>query len=144
MNPTKKELFDAVYRDTRYRVFHPKGSFDLEIDMFNEACKLVMEINQAKTAAFITSQNPHSIQHSPQENELVFQQFTKIISLNYHFFPASGIPNHTNWPEEKSLFILSIPFQEVLRIAIEYRQNAFLFVNTDFTPKLIWVEEFTR
>ena len=141
MMPSKKATFERVYRDTRYRVFHQKGSFDLEIDFFASECKDFMQSHSAKTAAFITSHNPHSIQLSDEENEVLLNQLTLDVSQSHRFFYASGIPNHSDWPEEKSLFILSINLPEVFTLATKYRQNAFLYLENDFIPKLIWVED---
>ena len=135
----KKEL-EQYYLETTYSVFIAESKFDIRIGEPVPA-KINTLLDKEKTAAIITAWNPRSEPHSLQENKRRNRNLRISVSKkNHKVFAALGQGNDTSWPAEESFLILGVTKEDAGKLAVDYEQNAFVFLEHGKTASL----EFSR
>ena len=108
---------------------------------FDETVPAVINelLKQAKTAVILTAWNPRSQPFSLQENKSRNNYLrASLMKNNYSIFDAIGQGKDSSasfldmdWPAEESFFILGITKEEVEELAVDYGQNAYVWLEYD-------------
>ena len=133
----KKEL-EQHYLDTIYSVFIDNDQYDINIEQ--PLPKFIEQlVHKEKTAAILTAWNPRSQLLALLEN---YSRNNQLISkLNdYTTFKAVGQGGDSSWPAEESFFILGINKTELDKLAIEFEQYAYVWIERDNQASLIFSE----
>ena len=129
-----KEELKQHYLDTIYNVFVVNKKHEIKIGdtvptVINELLK------KAKTAVILTAWNPRSQPFSLQENKSRNNYLrVSLMKNNFSIFDALGEgkdESGSGWPAEESFFILSIAKEDVEKLAIDYGQNAYVWLEYD-------------
>lgn len=86
------------------------------------------------TWAFITACNPYSEQLSDVQNTVLNDLLENDLA-EYNVYPALG--RREDWNED-SFLVLGISKEEATRLAIKYKQNAFVFGKFEEKAELVW------
>lgn len=142
----KAEL-EQHYSDTTYTVFVVNKKHDIKI---GETVPIVINelLKKANTAVILTAWNPRSQPFSLQENKSRNNYLrVSLMKNNFSIFEALGEgkdESGSEWPAEESFFIPGIAKEEVENLAIEYGQNAYVWLEYDKPVALefseIWSE----
>jgi len=134
--------FETVYRDTDYRVFtaaHPDVRV-LTIDRPSPALATWMQQHAAATAAFITACNPLSAVLPDAANaERMAGLRAALGAAGIRWLPAEGRARSGSHVEP-SLLALGLDLQGAQALMRRYEQHAFLWIEADGAPRLIWTE----
>jgi hypothetical protein len=128
----------VAYRATHYRVCLPEGDITLRVDAYCEPLAKLHTLHGAGSSAFITAWNPYSRRASQQENIIALQALLfELNALGLRWINGEGEAPSGEWPAEPSLLILGVDHQSAQDIAMQFRQNAFLFCAADAIPRLV-------
>ena len=134
----KTEL-EKHYLDTTYSIFINEEQYDIKI---GKSLPPVINklLNDEKSAAILTAWNPRSQPLSFQENKTRNDQLN--LALSQHtVFRALGQGSDLSdisWPAEESYFIPGIKKREAELLAVEYGQYAYVWLDVDKEPLLIF------
>ena len=133
----KKEL-EKHYLATTYCVFIEKKQYDINIEqpLPNFIEQLV---HKQKTAAILTAWNPRSLSLTLSENQSRNNQLIDKLS-EYTIYKSMGQGEDTSWPAEESFLILGINKAEVDKLAIEFEQYAYVWIEEGKHVSLIFSE----
>lgn len=131
------ELFEA-YLHTNYVVKDEDVFLTIRIQEKNFDLDNLFNQSQTENAAFMTAYNPYSKELSRTENESRQKKLIKLLNeKGYKFFYGYGEDETGEWQPEPSLFILGIEFQNALKLARKFKQNAFIYLEKGKAPILI-------
>lgn len=134
-----EELISA-YKKTDYNV-SSSPPFTLKIGQFSDELIDLYKLYGFTTVAYITVYNPYSNETTGAQNELVQSELEReLASRSLIFLPGEGKDTEGRWPAEKSVLILGIDYSAAKKLAVKYRQNAFVWINVDGKPELILVK----
>lgn len=135
----------AAYRNARYEFEwisigidgqHPLVS--LTLDVPNPYLEALMNMTGRSTSAFITAHNPLGRQLSDEENAARHAALeAEAKKAGYPAFPGQGSDPDGTWPPEASLLMLGISRDAACEIGARFEQNAILFADSDFIPRLV-------
>ncbi len=135
----------AAYRNARYEFEwisigidgqHPLVS--LTLDVPNPYLEALMNMTGRSTSAFITAHNPLGRQLSDEENAAHHAALeAEVKKAGYPAFPGQGRDPDGTWPPEASLLMLGISRDAACEIGARFEQNAILFADSDFIPRLV-------
>ncbi len=137
---SKSEL-EKYYLDTTYSIFINEKQYDIKI---GKLLPYVIKnlLDKEKSAVILTAWNPRSELLSLQENE---QRNRKLNSTlkdnNYRVFSALGQGKDLSyklWPAEKSFLVLGITKEEVEKIAVDYGQYAYVWLEAGKPASLMF------
>jgi len=135
---SKSEL-EKAYLATTYSVFIDNNKYDINIGKHLPA-DINDIINKEKSAVILTAGNPRSQPLSPQENkERNFKlklQLKKFIVFNA--LGQGSDLSDISWLAEESYFILGINKIEAERLAVEYEQYAYVWLESEKPAALIF------
>jgi hypothetical protein len=120
-----------AYREAIYIVNEGDDAIALKVGEVSHALAALMRVHKAQTAAIITAYNPFSEIQSPAENER--QQKTLVAALkpkSTACFDAIGSDPEGKWEPEASTLALGISLVDAERLADQFGQNAFIWINT--------------
>ncbi|GMR16323.1 MAG: hypothetical protein BMS9Abin31_0650 [Gammaproteobacteria bacterium] len=123
----KAEL-ERYYLETTYSVFIDDIQYDCKIGEIAPTAinKLV---TKEQPAAILTACNPQSQALSSKENESRNSELKLYLQQhNYSVLKALGQGSGKDWPAEESFFILNIQKQEAEKLAIDYGQYAYVWL----------------
>lgn len=142
-----KEELKQHYLDSTYTVFVVNKKHDIKI---GETAPTVINelLKKAKTAVILTAWNPRSQPFSLQENKSRNNYLrVSLMKNNFSIFDALGEGKEASgseWPAEESFFIPGIAKEDVEKLAVEYGQNAYVWLEYDKPVALkfseIWSE----
>ena len=133
----KKEL-EQHYLDTIYSVFIDNNQYDINIGQ--PLPKFIEQlVHKEKTAAILTAWNPRSQPLPLSENNSRNNKLSSKL-YDYTIFKAIGQGNDSSWNSEESFFILGIKRTEVDKLAIEFEQYAYVWLERGKQPSLIFSE----
>ena len=127
-----------AYRATLYRVDAPEP-FVLRVDEHSPELAALLTAHRSSSALFITAWNPYSEPHSQADNE-VGQRALKSAFAEENLAPVflgTGVDPEGAWPGEESFLVLSADFECAHRLALKFKQNAFLWAGHDPIPRLV-------
>ena len=139
--PSESLLADVLvqaYRATLYRV-DASEPFVLRVDEPSPELAALLTAHRSSSALFITAWNPYSEPHSQADNE-VGQQALKSAFAEENLAPVFlgiGVDPEGAWPGEESFLVLGADFECAHRLALKFRQNAFLWAGHDAIPRLV-------
>ena len=137
MSNQKQEL-QQHYLNTTYSVFIEDKQHDIKIG--KTLPPAIQELlNKESSAAILTAWNPRSQVLPVSENK------TRNTKLNlklkkYTVYEAVGKGNDPSWSAEESFFILGIKKKDVDRLAVDFEQNAYVWLESDQQASIIFTE----
>lgn len=140
MDAARFNELQAVYHNTDYKVLREMGEhFVLRIGEHSPPADELLKSNGVQGAAFITPENPLSLQLTDEENYERCVAFERTLgAAGYQWLHATGISRDGSWPGENSYFILGLPEADALKLAAAFAQNAFLMFDLGKPTRLIW------
>ena len=137
MSKMKREL-ENIYLGTTYSVFIESKQYDINIEQ--PLPEFIQQlIHKEKTAAILTAWNPRSQPLSLSENHSRNNKLSSKI-IEYTMFNSIGQGDDLSWPAEESFFILGIKRTEVDKLAIEFEQYAYIWIESGKQVSLMFSE----
>lgn len=128
-----------AYRRAIYRVQAGSGNLDLRVDRSHPDLAALLAARQATTAALLTACNPGSRLARPNRNASANALLVRRVrDAGLDFIPTEALDPDGRWPVEPGLLILGIECSRALDLATAFGQNAYLWIDTDGTPTLMW------
>ena len=124
---------EKSYLDTTYSVLIEGKKYDIKIGKpIPSVINHLLENENKKSAVILTAWNPRSKALSSEEN---IKRNTKLYSYlknnKYIIYKALGQGNDTSWPAEESFLIAGLDKSIAEKIAIEYEQYAYVWLEYD-------------
>jgi len=131
-----KQLLFA-YQQARYAVRHQE---QLHAFRIGEKCSLMNKLlaaHQTDSAVFITAFNPASERYPLDINLKNNQRLRfELQGKGYQYLPGIGCDDKGEWPKEESMLVFGAKIEVADRWAIEYRQNAYLVIESGLPVSL--------
>jgi hypothetical protein len=120
-----------AYREAIYTVNEGVDAIALKVGEVSPALAKLMHVHKSTTAAIITAYNPYGEIYPKAENErlqavLVAALKPKLIAC----FDAIGSDPEGEWESEAGTLALGISLVDAERLADQFGQNAFIWINT--------------
>lgn len=134
------------YLDTIYFIFIEGKQYGIKIGEENlPVINQLFEKENKTTAAILTAWNPRSQAIDFQQNKLRNSDLYNLLEeKKYCFYEALGKGKDTRWPAEEGYIILGLSKEEADKIAANYEQNAYVWLQQDKPVSLeytsIWYE----
>jgi hypothetical protein len=120
-----------AYREAIYIVNEGDDAIALKVGEVSPALAALMHLHKAQTAAIITAYNPYSeIQPSAENERMQAALVAELKATAAVCFDAIGTDPEDNWEPEASTLALGISFVDAERLADQFDQNAFIWINT--------------
>ena len=120
-----------AYREAIYIVNEGDDAIALKVGEVSPALATLMHVHKATTAAIITAYNPYSEIQPRAENERMQAALVVALKLTATAcFDAFGSDPEGEWEPEASTLALGINLVEAERLADQFGQNAFIWINT--------------
>jgi hypothetical protein len=120
-----------TYREAIYTVNEGDDAIVLKVGEVNHALAKLMHVHKATTAAIITAYNPYSeIQPSAENGRMQAALAAEIKPKSIACFDAIGSDPEGEWDPEPSTLALGISLVDAERLADQFGQNAFIWINT--------------
>jgi hypothetical protein len=127
-----------AYRATSYRVGCTDAGLILQIGTLSPQVNDLFASRQVSCGAFLTAFNPHGSQQTDAENELAHARLVAEVSnRGRQFIEGSGSERGTDWPAERSVFVLGLDLGDAKTLGRLFDQDAIVWVGTDGVPLLI-------
>lgn len=132
----RKQELEQHYRETTYSIFTENKQHDISIDkpLPTEIQQLV---NKETTAVILTAWNPRSQAFPLAENKSRNIELNTNLQ-NYTVLNALGQGNDLDWSAEESFFILGINKSEAEKLAVEYEQYAYVWLESKKAACLVF------
>jgi hypothetical protein len=120
-----------AYREAIYIVNEGDDAIALKVGEVSPALAARMHVHKATTAAIITAYNPYSEIQPSAENERRQAALVAVLKATAVVcFDAIGSDPNGDWEPEASTLALGISLVEAERLADQFGQNAFIWINT--------------
>jgi len=120
-----------AYREAIYTVNDGVDAIPLKVGEVSPALAKLMHVHKAQTAAIITAYNPYGeIQPSADNERMQAALVAEIKPKSITCFDAIGSDPEGEWEPEASTLALGISLVEAERLADQFGQNAFIWINT--------------
>ena len=120
-----------AYREAIYIVNEGDDAIALKVGEVSPALAALMHDHKATTAAILTAYNPYSeIQPSAENERMQVALVAELKAAATICFDAIGSDSDGNWEPEASALALGISLMEAERLADQFGQNAFIWINT--------------
>jgi len=131
---------EKAYLETTYSVFVDGEKYDIKIGKpIPSVINHLLENENEKSAVILTAWNPCSKALSLEENkERNNKLLLDIKNSKRTIYKALGKGDDTSWPAEESFFIPAITKETAERIAIEYEQNAYVWIESEKLASLVF------
>ena len=136
-----REILEAAYRQTIYRVCSASGPVDIRIGIRNGSLDRLLEAHQVREWAFVTASNPGSRaspQHENARRNAELEQVLREAGLQY--LQGSGVPDESGWQPECSYLVLGIKKADAIAIAKRWGQCAIVWGTLWSAPELVWID----
>ena len=128
------------YKNSVYKILSPQIQIHLE-ELNPKIDNLLVKYN-ALTWGFISAYNPLSIIQEDLINQKENIKLKKnLLSDGYKIFDSLGFNKKGEYPLEKNFFILDIQLDRLNQLALEFKQNAFLYGKISEKANLILTRE---
>ena len=120
-----------AYREAIYVVNEGDDAIALKVGEVSPALATLMKLHKAQTAAILTAYNPYSEIQSSAENKRMQAALVAELKVTAAVcFDAIGSDPEGEWEPEASTLALGISLVEAERLADQFGQNAFIWINT--------------
>jgi len=120
-----------AYREAIYTVNAGDDAIALKVGEVSPALAALMHIHKAQTAAIITAYNPYGDIHPKAENErlqaVLVAELKTMAAICVKAVNSDPVGKHDS---ESSILALGISLVEAERLADQFGQNAFIWINT--------------
>ncbi|MFC5676509.1 DUF3293 domain-containing protein [Aeromicrobium endophyticum] len=130
----------AAYRATRYAVLDVDGGMlaEARIGEHRPDVDAVLDAHGATSGVFITAWNPRS---APTHDDVNADAHARMAGLfaarGFVALPHAGFGEDPAWRAEHGFFVLDLPEQAALRLAVEFAQNAVVVVRRGESAQLV-------
>ena len=132
----KAEL-EKKYIETIYSVFINDDKVDFKIgDLVPGAINQLIEKEQS--AVVLTAWNPKSQPLSEKHNKKRNNELLLAVQQKHTVLKALGKGSDLSWPAEESFFVIGLSKNETEQLAIDYEQNAYVWIEADSPISLIF------
>ena len=132
----KAEL-EKKYIETIYSVFINDDKVDFKIgDLVPGAINQLIEKEQS--AVVLTAWNPKSQPLSEKHNKKRNNELLLAVQQKHTVLKALGKGSDLSWPAEESFFVIGLSNNEAEQLAIDYEQNAYVWIEADSPISLIF------
>ena len=134
---SKNEL-ERHYLDTTYSVFVDEEQYDIKIG--NPLPSVIKKLlDKEKSAVILTACNPRSQPLSSQENKAHNNKlYSNLKNNKYIIYKALGQGDDASWPAEESFFIIGLNKADAEKIAVEYGQYAYVWLENKKPASLVF------
>jgi hypothetical protein len=130
-------LRDA-YRAALYEVDTDADTITLRVDQHSAALLTCMRAAGCTRAAYITAFNPASRQQTAAENQLAHIALLRRLQRQSLRYQSGRCRDPAGlWPDEVSVLVLGICFEDAQELAREFGQIAWLWCDSSATPRLV-------
>jgi hypothetical protein len=120
-----------AYREAIYTVNDGVDAIALKVGEVSHPLAALMHVHKVQTAAIITAYNPYSeIQPSAENERMQAALAAELKASATDCFDAIGSDPDGEWEPEASTLALGISLGEAERLADQFGQNAFIWINT--------------
>lgn len=136
---------EGVYRRALYRV-DAREPFVLRVGVYSEALERLYESTNHRSAAFLTAANPGGVKVSDELNIRAEARLRRqLIALSLPVTPGIGLDADmtSDWPGERSLLVLGIQRENVIRLGLEHGQLATIWCPETAIPELLMLKRTT-
>ena len=127
-----------AYHATSYRLGHTNADIVLNIGILSPPVITLFRTRQVTCGAFVTAFNPYGVQQSDAENEQAHARLlNQVASMGLSFMEGSGGEDGSDWPAERSLFVLGLGLADAQKLGQLFDQDALVWVGADGMPQLI-------
>jgi hypothetical protein len=139
--PSLEEL-DTAYRSAVYEYIAPDKTLqEFRVDQRSDSLVKLLSVQGVNQAAFISACNPNGIANPRHENlGRLFRLSFRIRDHDCAFLSGRGRDDSGHWPDEPSLMALGIDKSDAFKLAREFNQIAFIWVEKDGVPRLVYTE----
>jgi hypothetical protein len=120
-----------AYREAIYTANEGDDAIALKVGEVTPALAALMHIHKAQTAVIITAYNPYSEIHPKAENErlqaVLVAELKAVAAICVKAINSDPVGKHDS---ESSTLALGISLVEAERLADQFNQNAFIWINT--------------
>ena len=128
-----------AYWNTDYRVL-AAPPITLTIGVPNAAFDALLTQREAACAAMLTAFNPYSRRAGEADNAAAQCRLKRVLdAAGYAMLEAEGIGRDERWPAEPKFLIFGIPLEAAKRLARQFRQNAFVWLEPGQAAALVFV-----
>ena len=134
-------MLAAAYREARYRVDAPAGSFELRIGAPAPELERLLVAVGCERWAYLTAVNPASIRLEDEENRRRLARLdAEIARRGWPVHPGAAVDPRGTWPDEPSRLVLGVDESAARELARRFGQNAFVAGERGDVPRLCWVD----
>jgi Protein of unknown function (DUF3293) len=135
---TISENLIKAYESTDY-VVNGTPKCKLQINKYSHELDALHKHHGVSCSAFLTAHNPFSVSTAEEINRTLQDALVSdLTSLSLHFIDGYGQSTDANadW-KESSFLVLGLDLENGRKLAVKYRQNAFVWSDKNCIPKLI-------
>jgi hypothetical protein len=120
-----------AYREAIHSVHEGNDAITLRVGEVSHALAALMRIHKVQTAAIVTAYNPFSeIQPSAENKRMQSALVAELKTSAIVCLDATGSDPEGEWEPETSTLALGISLVDAQRLADQFGQNAFIWINT--------------
>jgi len=136
---SKKTLVRA-YLNTRYSVYFAGETYIVKVsEPPVKGMSALLEKNDIHYGAILTAWNPRSHKTTAVENKKQNDALSRyLIKNNFIYYDALGEGQDSSWPAEESFFIIGISKEKAESLALEYKQNAYIWLQQNKPVELVF------
>jgi hypothetical protein len=126
------------YKATVFRVWDANSRISFHVENENSELDKLLAAHGAQTAAFITAYNPGSQVLSPDENDRAHQTLLGALRVSgWRWMDGDGADPQGQWIPETSVMILGIDKEKSTKLAMQFGQNAYVWIQLGEPPHLV-------
>ena len=135
-----KDKLEKHYLDTTYSVFIDDTKYDIKItEPVSSSIKEIINETKEKSATILTAWNPKSQLMSLQQNKKLNIELKETLQKNnFTILNALGQGADSSWPAEESFFITGLTQQEAEKLAVDFGQNAYVWLESEKPASLVF------
>jgi hypothetical protein len=127
-----------AYKNAVYRVQESGSQIEFFVDSISPELDNTLRVHSAATAAFVTACNPQSKVLNPEENQRRHKNLlNRLKAMQLSWLDGDGGDQAGHWAAEKSILILGISRKAATDLAIEYGQNALVWIQRGEPAELV-------
>ena len=126
-----------AYQEAVFSIFNGEKLIQFKAGLFSQEILTFIKQENIQSAALITAYNPYSKPLSKVENEAAQAKLIERLNeLSIRFFRGEGRDAAGLWEPEPSVLALDISLETADKLAMQFEQNAYVWINGDGLPTL--------